>query len=425
LRRKSKGDVRKVVALHDSVQELQSAVEAVRKERNDIAKNHSMTQVQRQDIGKKLKDQAVELECQLLKLRQQLELEAMQLPCDSHPDAPVGPESAAVEIACVGQRRQFDFAPQSHLDLGQSLDLFSSATSIAGSGFLMFRNDGVLLEQALINWALQRASQAGFQLVAPPDVAHSWLVEGCGFNPRDTPTEEATSVVHTSQVYSLKDTDLCLIGTSEIALAGLHAGSLLDAAAIPAKYAAVSHCFRREAGANGQRDKGLYRLHQFSKVELFAYVPAVGTVGEPAPSDTMFQSFVDMQAAMFTELGLHFRVLNMPTEELGAAAYKKVDMEAWMPCRPSTDGVGAYGEISSTSNCIDYQSRRLNIRYKHAPRDNRFVHTLNGTACAIPRTMLAILETHQQKDGSVALPPALWPFMGGKRVLTPKVRHPC
>lgn len=225
----------------------------------------------------------------------------------------------------------------------------------------------------------------------------------------------------------------------------------------------VSHCFRREAGSSGARDRGLYRLHQFTKVELFAYVaptyadtPAhvsasVGggeggaggrqTTTEPLlpnpASDAFLRRLVDLQIMMYAELGLHFRVLDMPTEELGAAAYRKYDIEAWMPCRPtlaaaaasaatagasaaaSGSGLGDFGEICSASNCIDYQARRLNVRYKHAQNDNRFVHTLNATACAIPRVMLALLETHQQADGSVAIPSALQPFLGGVSVLRP------
>ncbi|RYG52645.1 hypothetical protein EON67_00685, partial [archaeon] len=249
-----------------------------------------------------------------------------------------------------------------------------------------------------------------------------------------------------SQVYSLTNSDLCLVGTSEISLAALHANSIMSPADLPATYCAVSHCFRREAGSRGQRDRGLYRLHQFSKVELFAY--AQPDIAPPAAerepvvhiplmtyradmevpehartgvlpslgSEVMFQRLVNFQASLYAELGLHYRVLDMPTEELGASAYRKVDIEAWMPGRGSA---GDYGEISSASNCIDYQARRLNIRFKAGQNDNRFVHTLNATACAVPRLMLSILETHQRADGSVVIPPALVPYMHGITVLHP------
>lgn len=372
---------------------------------------------------------------------------ALQLPCDSHPDAPVGPEAAARVVATHGAPRTFDFPPRDHLELGRLLGLFDfgAGAAIAGSGFVVLRGDGVLLELALVQWALARAAAAGFALVAPPDVARADLVEGCGFNPRSSSAvaaspaaaDAAAAPLLPSQVYSVAASDLCLAGTSEVALAGLHAGALLPAATLPAAYAAVSHCFRREAAAGGARDRGLYRLHQFTKVELFAFVAPDGDGGgdgggggvrAAATSDAMLRRLVDLQASLMAELGLHFRVLDMPTEELGQAAYRKFDVEAWMPCRATGGssgdgggggGVGAFGEVSSASNCVDYQARRLNIRYRAGQNDNRFVHTLNATACAVPRVMLALLETHQRADGSVDIPPALRPFLGGRDVLRP------
>lgn len=408
-------------------------------ERNNIAKGgSSITAEERQAAGKRIKEELASVETSMDGLKSQLAAAAAQLPCDTHPESPVGPEDNARVVALHGTRRVFDFKPRSHLQLGESLGLFDfhAGSAVAGAGFTVLKGDGVLLELALVQWALSRVAAAGFTPIAPPDLAHSRLVEGCGFNPRDSGGAK-------SQVYSVADSDLCLIGTSEIPLAGLHEDAILDSSTLPAQYCAVSHCFRREAGSGGQRDKGLYRLHQFTKVEMFAYVapdspaevagaaspppssssggsfpPHIRTLPSPA-SEAMFKRLTDMQVSLFNELGLHFRVLDMPTEELGAAAYRKYDIEAWMPCR-GEDGAGAYGEVSSASNCIDYQARRLNVRYKAGPKDNRFVHTLNATACAVPRTMLALLETHQQADGSVVIPPALRPFMGGREVLTPQ-----
>lgn len=369
---------------------------------------------------------------------------ARQLPCESHPAAPIGPESAAVTTATLGTRRQFDFVPRDHVELGRGLGMFDfgAATAVAGAGFVVLRDDGVLLEQALVSWALAHAQRAGFSLVAGPDLALSSVVEGCGFNPRPSGTAAADGSGASSQVYSVADSPLCLVGTSEITVAGLHAGQVIPAAALPTRYAAVSHCFRREAGSYGQRDRGLYRLHQFTKVELFAFVApskvwAKGAAPVPLPpdpaSEAMLTGIVALQCRMYEELGLHVRLLDMPTEELGAAAYRKYDIEAWMPCRGkpsggsgSGDGWGAWGEVSSASNCVDYQARRLNIRCKTGSAGGgedasmAFVHTLNGTACAIPRVMLALLETHQNRDGSVNVPPPLQPYLGGRSVLRPR-----
>jgi seryl-tRNA synthetase len=393
----------------------------------------------RQAAGQRLKEWLAAAEGDLAAASAEVDRLAKAVPCDTHPNAPVGPECAAVTVAQHGSPPDFDFPPLDHVTLGARLGLFDfpAATAVAGSGFVTLKGLGVQLEQALVMWTLQQAAAAGFTLLAPPDVAMASVVEGCGFNPR--PSGAAAS----SQVYSLADSDLCLIGTSEIAIAGMMAGKTLPPEALPARYAAVSHCFRREAGSHGQRDRGLYRLHQFTKVELFAFTaPSVvydkGAAPAPYPpdpaSEAMLQSLVQLQVSILSQLGLHFRVLDMPTEELGAAAYRKYDVETWMPGRGAAaagaPSVGGWGEVASASNCIDYQARRLNIRTRMLPPpgkagaaggggrgDVAFVHTLNGTACAIPRVMLSILETHQTRDGRVRIPAPLRPFLAGREFL--------
>jgi seryl-tRNA synthetase len=335
-------------------------------------------------------------------------------------------------VGVYGNKRTFSFKPKDHVEIGHHLDLFDFAlgTAIAKSGFVVFKNDGALLELALVNYALSKAARSGFTPMLTPDLGKASIVEGCGFNPRDGSSQiymvqgDATSKSSSSSgsISSSADVSehqLSLLGTSEIALAGQHADKLFSPSQLPLKYAAFSHCFRKEAGAGGTRDKGLYRLHQFSKVELFAFVDpsSDSTIG----SESMFSSLTQFQIELFSDLGIHFRVLEMPTEELGASAHRKWDMEAWMPCRsdPTTPGsLGAYGEISSTSDCSDFQSRRLNVRVKKSS-DNVFVHTLNATALAVPRIVLTLLETHQLEDGSVRIPDVLLPLMGGKAILTP------
>ena len=220
-------------------------------------------------------------------------------------------------------------------------------------------------------------------------------------------------------MYSVENSDLCLAGTAEIPLGGYFMDQILQEDQLPVRVAAFGHCFRTEAGAAGAAGKGLYRVHQFSKVEMFV-------LGTPDQSEALHQELLDIEVELFAELGLHFKVLDMASADLGAPAYRKFDVEAWMP------GLERYGEISSASNCTDYQSRRLNIRYKPTPKPaeggkkpkkqkNVFVHTLNGTACAVSRMLVAILESHQEEDGSISIPEALWPYTGGLEKISPKV----
>jgi seryl-tRNA synthetase len=458
--RKSKGNVAGVLQLHAAYVEVRHAVDTLRRDRNMVASSTSISAAEKQAAGKRIKEELAALEARLAGALTVLNAAAQRLPSDTHPDAPVGAESAARTIYNLGSPRQFDFSPKDHVALGTDLGLFNlkAASAITGSSFALLTGDGAMLELALVQWALSEATRAGFLAVLPPDLAQASLVAGCGFDPRDEGEEEAGGDAGEgagaaapsggmSQVYRLRDSDLCLIGTSEIPLAGLHAGELLRPESLPKAYAAFSHCFRREAGGAGSATRGLYRLHQFSKVELFGYVApgqalppasplavdrvqrtalvdalvykggagAEGAAPDPV-SDGGLAALVDFQVGLLSSLGLSARVLDMPTEELGAAAYRKVDCEAWMPGRGAG---GSYGEVTSASNCQDFQARRLNIRYRAAQGDNRFVHTLNATALAVPRIILALLETHQARDGSVALPPCLVPFMGGRAILTP------
>lgn len=456
--RKCRGDVDAAIRLHAQHAELQRVVEALRRDRNATAQDSATTLEDKQAAGKRIKEELVSLEQRLAACKAELTSAAVLLPCDTHPDAPVGPEAAARTILEVGRKPTFAFPVKDHVALGKSLGLFDqeAAASVTGSAFAMLTGAGALLELALVQWAMNAATGAGFTPVLPPDLAHVGLVEGCGFNPRDG---EAGS----SQVYRLADSDLCLIGTAEIPLAGLHAGQLLHSADLPKAYAAFTHCFRREAGGAGTTTRGLYRLHQFSKVELFGFLAPCVDVAEDSPfhssrvahpqlldalvhkgdgtavprpcptspvpsTDAALAALVSFQVSLLSALGLHARVLDMPTEELGASAYRKVDCEVWMPGRRGAGGAvagtvpaGSYGEVTSASNCMAYQSQRLNVRARVGGEGGgtAFVHTLNATCLAVPRIMLALLETHQQADGSVVLPDCLLPYMGGRRVLTP------
>ncbi|RHY51645.1 hypothetical protein DYB38_003985 [Aphanomyces astaci] len=342
------------------------------------------------------------------------EREALLIPNHTHPRSPVGPEENSVVLRTIGTKPTFDFEPKDHFDLATHLDILEMNTKIAGARFATLKNEGTLrtfqtcfkrvsnvsqtcfkhalgalLELALVHWTMAKLRSKGFSVHLPPDVAHSAMVEGCGFQPRGDAT----------QVYSIANTDLCLVGTSEIPLAAMFSDSVLHSTKdLPKRIAAFGHCFRTEVGHGGKETKGLYRIHQFSKVEMFAYC----TMDE---AETLMDDLLAVQVEIVSELGLHCQVVDMATEDLGAPAYRKWDILAWMPGRQS------YNEVSSLSNCTDYQARRLNIRHKADDKKPQFVATLNGTALAVPRILISILETYQEADGSVRVPAVLRPYL--------------
>mmetsp|Transcript_7123 Transcript_7123/g.21735 ORF Transcript_7123/g.21735 Transcript_7123/m.21735 type:complete len:469 (+) Transcript_7123:54-1460(+) len=406
--RKVSADVDLVARLYTEYRKVTTELSSIRRKRNEnsaqMKKLKTMSNEDKQKCiseGKVLKEQSQELEERSRNIQAQLNEEGTKLPNLTHPDVPIGPEENAAVLRTVGSQRKFDFPIKSHLDIGLNLDMFDfeSAASVTGNKFYYLRNAGALLELALINWAVQNAVRHGFTPMTTPDLARESIVQGCGFQPRGPE----------SQVYRVEETDLCLVGTAEIPLAGVYAGAILDKEVLPIKMAAFSHCFRQEVGGAGSAVRGLYRVHQFSKVEMFV-------ISTPEQSDALHNELRKIEEDMFESLGLHYKTLDMPTEDLGNPAYRKFDIEAWMPAR---GGSGAYGEISSASNCTDYQARRLNIRYREGTGDNRFVHTLNGTACAVPRIIVAILENYQQEDGSVVVPEVLRPYLGGMNVIRP------
>ena len=255
----------------------------------------------------------------------------------------------------------------------------------------------MLLELALARFALETLRQEGFTLQETPDLAKMKVLEGCGFNPRG---EE-------SQIYRVEGQDLGLIATAEITLGGMLMDEILPADRLPAKVGGISHCFRVEAGAAGRAGRGLYRVHQFTKVEMFAFT-------RPEDSDAMHLELLRIEEGIYQRLGIPYRVLDICTGDLGGPAYRKFDLEAWMPGRGEA---GQWGEVTSTSNCTDYQARRLGIRFRRAQGAKpELVHTLNGTAIAMSRTIVAILENYQQADGSVVIPEVLRPLCGFERI---------
>ena len=318
------------------------------------------------------------------------------IPNMTHPDVPKGGEDDAVEIA-FGKHpvKSFDFQALDHVDLGAKHDLFDfdAGGRVTGSGFYYLKNQAVHLDLALQQYAIRFLCDRGFTPLTTPDLALTSILEGIGFTPRGPET----------QIYSIENTELNLVGTAEITLGGMNAGQTLAADELPLLYCGLSHCFRTEAGAGGRASKGLYRVHQFTKVEMFAFTL-------PEQSDEIHLRLKDLECELFDSLEVPYRVIDTASGDLGGPAYRKFDLEAWMPGRGET---GEWGEVTSTSNCTDYQARRLNVRCKRqGQKGTEFVHTLNGTAVATGRAMIAILENHQRADGSIAVPKVLQPWVG-------------
>lgn len=399
-------EVDQLVTLEAQRKAALADVEALRRKQNEVAQatGKEKDPAARQTLvheGKRLKDEVALREDALRALEAEVKQRLARLPNMTHPDAPVGEESASRELRRWGTPRAFDFTPKDHVELGRALGLidFEGGGKVSGNGFYFLKGDAVLLDLALQQFAVQTLVKEGFQPVITPDLARQSILEGIGFQPRGPET----------QVYSIENSDLCLIGTAEITLGGLHADEVLNAQQLPIKYVGISHCFRTEAGAAGRASRGLYRVHQFTKVEMFAY-----TEGTLEASGAMHQELLRIEESIFQALGLPYRVLDIASGDLGGPAYRKFDIEAWMPGRGER---GEYGEVTSTSDCTDYQARRLNIRYKPAgQKGTRFVHTLNGTAIANSRAMLAILENNQQADGTITVPEVLQPLVGKERI---------
>ena len=383
----------KLVTDRQSLQEKRNANAQAMKQKLDSDARQKLI-----DEGRKIKDDLAAAEKELAEIETKLEEAARKIPNMASPNAPVGKlDTENLEVKKVGTPRTFDFKPKDHVELMEALDLidFERGTKVSGSKFYYLKNDAVFLEQALIQYALNTLRKHGFTPFITPDVAEEGVLKGIGFNPRG----------NESNVYSIEEEGTCLVATAEITLGGYHSNEILDKSKLPLFYCGLSHCFRREAGAAGQFSKGLYRVHQFDKVEMFVYCL-------PEQSEQIHEKLRLIEEEIFTGLGIPFHVVDTCTGDLGAPAYRKWDLEAWMPGRNG----GEYGEVTSTSNCTDYQSRRLNVRYKDDDGKNKYVHMLNGTAIAVGRAMLAIIENYQNEDGSITIPEVLVPLCGFDKI---------
>lgn len=319
-----------------------------------------------------------------------------------HPDVPVGGEDDFAVLETVGTPRDFaaeGFTPKDHLELGELLGAIDTerGAKVSGSRFYYLTGVGALLEFALVNAAIAQATAAGFTPVLTPALVKPKAMEGTGFLGQAA-----------DDVYHLDKDDLFLVGTSEVPLAAYHMDEILDVSQLPRRYAGFSSCFRREAGSYGKDTRGIFRVHQFDKVEMFVYTT-------PEEAEAEHQRLLEWEKQWLTSLELPFRVIDLASGDLGASATRKFDCEAWIPTQ------GKYRELTSTSNTTEFQSRRLSIRMREDKRV-RPLATLNGTLCAVTRTIVALLENHQQADGSVRVPEGLRPYLGGREVLEPVTR---
>jgi len=400
-------DVARFVELETECREIQQEIEELSRQANAVSKSigkakDDAERGERMDEGRRLREQKDEKQIVLDRLSAEAGAIYRSMPNMTHADAPIGAEAHSVEL----RRGEIEVHPLGfpgldHVELAEQYDLidFEGGARIAGNGFYFLKNEAVLLELALQQYVVELLVGEGFVPTITPDVAREEILQGVGFIPRGPET----------QIYSIENIDLNLVATAEITLGGLYAGQVIDAEDLPLKLCGISHCYRTEAGAAGRASRGLYRVHQFTKVEMFAFTL-------PEQSEDMHNYFCDLECQIFDGLGIPYRVIDTATGDLGGPAYRKFDLEAWMPGRGES---GEFGEVTSTSNCTDYQARRLNIRYKNkGEKGTHFAHTLNGTAVAISRAIIAILENCQQADGTIIVPEVLRKWVGKERIGT-------
>ncbi len=401
-RRGAAEEVDALLALDARRRELLPEIEGAQAERKTLskqigeAKGRGEDAAEQMEAVQRLKERIEAGKAELEEVEADLARVAGALPNLPDPDAPDGmTEEDAVVLREVGERPSFDFEPRDHLEIGTELGLIDmeSAARLSGSRFAYLKGDLVLLELALVRFALDLVRGEGHEPVVPPVLVREEALYGTGFLPGDR-----------DQIYEVPKDDLFLVGTSEVALAGLHADEILDAERLPLRYAGFSPCFRREAGAAGRDTRGIFRVHQFDKVEMFSFV-------EPSESAAEHERLLAIEERILTELEIPYRVVNVAVGDLGAPAAKKYDCEAWIPSQER------YRELTSCSNTTDYQARRLNCRYRSADNEAiQAVHTLNGTAVAVGRTMIALIENRQDREGGFSLPNILYSYGSPERI---------
>ena len=393
-RRGAAGNVDELLELDERRRQLLPEIEAARGERKKESEKIGALKKAGEDAAaqmeavRELKVRLEEKEGELESVETRLSEVAASLPNLPDPSSPDGfTDEDAELIRQVGEIPDFGFEPKDHVELaGDGIEL-EAAAKVSGARFAYLKGDLVMLEFALVRWALEKLRAEGHEPVIPPILVREEALFGTGFLPGDR-----------DQIYELEKDDLYLAGTSEVPLAGLHAGQILEADQLPIRYAGFSSCFRREAGAAGRDTHGIFRVHQFDKVEMFSFV-------KPEDASTEHERILAIEEGILADLGLPYRVVNVAAGDLGGSAAKKYDCEAWIPSQDR------YRELTSCSNTTDFQARRIGCRYRPGPgAAPEFVNTLNGTAVAVGRTIIALLENHQKADGQVAIPEVLHPY---------------
>ncbi|MBZ0258407.1 serine--tRNA ligase [bacterium] len=407
LRRREPGvSLNAIVELDAKRRALQTETDEMRSKQNAVTDQIAVLKKNKEDASaviaemKSLSEQIKEKTSQLREMETQLDVEVSKLPNLPHASVPTDMDKANNQVVRVsGEKPIFNYQPLNHLELGKALNLFDfeRGAKIAGSHFPLYWGAGAMLEWALLNFFREHNQKRGYTPVVPPLLLN-----------RDTTFSSGNLPKFEDQLYKCKDDPFYLLPTSEVPLTSMYRDEILNEDDLPLCYTSVTPCFRREAGAHGAEERGLVRMHQFNKCEMYKFVV-------PETSYDELESLVKDAEHILEELGLHYQTMLLVTGDIGNQSAKTYDIEVWLP------GQDSYYEVSSCSNCEDYQGRRGNIRYR--PKDGgkpRFVHTLNGSGLATPRLMIAILENNQQEDGSVIVPEALRPYMGGLEVLEPK-----
>jgi len=405
-----KVDVNKLLELDEKHRGLIQETEAMRAKKNQVSKEIPQLAAKERDAKiKEMKELGAKLEKtedELNKFFVQLKELVAAVPNPPHASVPEGEDERGNKpIKTVGKIPKFAFGPKDHIALGESLDIIDTETGakVSGARFYYLKNEAVLLEFALIQWLLKKFTEKGFTPVTVPMLVKEEMMFATGFFPAD---RNEIYAVNPKTAENPEGDDLYLVGTSEVPLAGLHMFKPIPADQLPRRYVGFSSCFRREAGSYGKDTKGILRVHQFDKMEMFSFC-------HPDKSWDEHEFLLSMEESILSELGLPYQVVNICGGDLGAPAAKKYDCEVWIPTQ------GKYRELTSCSNCTDFQARRGGIRYKDES-GTHLLHTLNGTAMASTRTLIAILENYQQKDGSVRVPKVLQSFMNGITEIKPK-----
>lgn len=409
IKRKGQDDkltlVDKIAKKDSDWRDLKKKIDNLRADRNKISKEVGAAKKAGKDVkslmikAKKIPEEIAKVELKAGKLQDEINEMMLKIPNFMHPDVPLGKDdSENVELKKVGKPGKFGFEVKNHVELVEALDLadFDSSAKVSGNGFYYLKGDLALLNQALIRFGIDFMNSKGYDYIEPPLMLNKEAL----FASMD---KDAIS----DSVYQIEGYDSGLIGTSEQALLAMHAGEAIPGEKLPKKYFSYSMCFRKEIGAHGINEKGLWRTHQFNKVEQFIFC-------KPEESQKMYDELCKNSEELMKALGLPFRVLDMCSGDLADWKNRSLDIEVW---RPTT---GDYGEVGSLSNCTDYQARKLGIKYLNKKGERVVLHTLNNTALATSRIMVAILENNQQKDGTVKIPKVLVPYMNGKSVIGEK-----